>query len=47
MICRIRRGWTSRENAAEYETLLRGTIIPGIEARAIHYEVFDQRDQAA
>jgi hypothetical protein len=35
MICRIWRGWTSRENAADYEGLLRGTIIPGIEARAI------------
>jgi antibiotic biosynthesis monooxygenase (ABM) superfamily enzyme len=35
MICRIWRGWTSHENAAEYEALLRGTIIPGIEARAI------------
>lgn len=35
MICRLWRGWTSREKAAEYEELLRGTIIPGIEARQI------------
>ena len=35
MICRYWRGWTSRENAATYEALLRGTVIPGIEARAI------------
>jgi len=35
MICRLWRGWTSRENAASYEELLRGTIIPGIEARTI------------
>ncbi len=35
MICRVWRGWTSVENAARYEALLRGTIIPGIEARAI------------
>lgn len=35
MICRFWRGWTSFENAAAYETLLRGTVIPGIEARRI------------
>lgn len=35
MICRFWRGWTSSENAAPYEALLRGTVIPGIEARAI------------
>jgi antibiotic biosynthesis monooxygenase (ABM) superfamily enzyme len=35
MICRLWRGWTSHENAASYEELLRGTIIPAIEARAI------------
>lgn len=35
MICRFWRGWTSSEGAAAYEALLRGTIIPGIEARAI------------
>ena len=35
MICRFWRGWTTRENAAGYEELLRGTVIPGIEARSI------------
>jgi antibiotic biosynthesis monooxygenase (ABM) superfamily enzyme len=35
MICRLWRGWTTAENAAAYEELLRSTIIPGIEARAI------------
>jgi antibiotic biosynthesis monooxygenase (ABM) superfamily enzyme len=36
MICRLWRGWTRVENAAAYEALLRGTIVPGmIEARAI------------
>jgi antibiotic biosynthesis monooxygenase (ABM) superfamily enzyme len=35
MICRLWRGWTTAENAAAYEQLLRSTIIPGIEARRI------------
>jgi hypothetical protein len=35
MIVRIWRGWTSPENAAAYEALLRGTIFPGIAARGI------------
>lgn len=35
MICRLWRGWTSRENAAAYETVVRGQVIPGIEARAV------------
>ncbi len=35
MICRLWRGWTRSEDAAAYEELLRSTIIPGIEARAI------------
>jgi hypothetical protein len=35
MICRIWRGWTTIENAQAYEDLLRGTVIPGIEARGI------------
>jgi hypothetical protein len=35
MICRIWRGWATSDRAADYEALLRGTIIPGIEARAI------------
>lgn len=34
-ICRLWRGWTSHENAAEYERLLTQTIIPGIEERKI------------
>jgi heme-degrading monooxygenase HmoA len=34
MICRLWRGWTTPDNAAAYEQLLRGTIIPRmIEAR--------------
>jgi len=47
MICRLWRGWTSPENAASYEALLKGTIIPAIEGRAIHYEVSDRREQEA
>lgn len=35
MICRIWRGWTTAANAPAYEQLLRFTVIPGIEARAI------------
>ena len=36
MICRIWRGWrTTVPNATAYEELLRSTVIPGIEARAI------------
>ncbi len=35
MICRIWRGWTTIANAPVYETLLRSTVIPGIEARGI------------
>ncbi len=35
MICRFWRGWTTLDNAAAYETLLRCTVIPGIEARSI------------
>ncbi len=35
MICRVWRGWTMTDNAAAYQNLLRGTIIPGIEARNI------------
>lgn len=35
MICRIWRGWTTALNAPVYEELLRSTVIPGIEARAI------------
>ena len=35
MICRIRRGWTTNENAAAYERVVRTQVIPGIEARKI------------
>lgn len=35
MICRIWRGWTSKQNAQAYQDVLRGTVIPGIEARNI------------
>ena len=35
MICRLWRGWTTPENAAAYESIVRGKVIPGIEAREI------------
>ncbi len=35
MICRSWRGWTTPENAAAYETIVRGEVIPRIEARRI------------
>lgn len=35
MICRIWRGWTTPENADAYEAVVRGQVIPGIEARRI------------
>jgi hypothetical protein len=35
MICRIWHGWTTPENAAAYERVLRTSVIPGIESRAI------------
>jgi antibiotic biosynthesis monooxygenase (ABM) superfamily enzyme len=35
MICRLWRGWTTPENAAAYERIVRGEVIPGIEARKI------------
>ena len=35
MICRIWRGWTTPDNADAYESVVRGQVIPGIEARAI------------
>ena len=34
-ICRLWRGWTSPDNADAYERVVRGEVIPGIEARAI------------
>lgn len=35
MICRLWRGWTTAENAPAYEAIVRGEVIPGIEARGI------------
>jgi heme-degrading monooxygenase HmoA len=35
MIGRIWHGWTSRENAAAYEELLKSEILPGIASRRI------------
>ena len=35
MITRIWRGWTTRQNAPAYQTLLRDEIFPGIASRAI------------
>jgi heme-degrading monooxygenase HmoA len=35
MICRLWRGWTTKENAEAYERIVRGQVIPGIEARRI------------
>ena len=35
MICRLWRGWTTRENADAYERIVRGEVIPAIEARGI------------
>ena len=35
MIARIWRGWTTPQNADAYERVVRGEVIPGIEARKI------------
>ena len=35
MICRLWRGWTTPVNADAYERIVRGQVIPGIEARRI------------
>ena len=35
MICRIWHGWTTPENASVYEAVVRGQVIPAIEARRI------------
>jgi antibiotic biosynthesis monooxygenase (ABM) superfamily enzyme len=35
MICRLWRGWTTPDNAGAYERVVRGEVIPGIEARGI------------
>jgi heme-degrading monooxygenase HmoA len=35
MICRLWRGWTTRDDADAYERIVRSQVIPGIEARRI------------
>jgi len=35
MICRLWRGWTTKDNADAYEDIMRRQAIPGIEARRI------------
>ena len=35
MICRLWRGWTSPQNADAYERIVRGRVIPEIEAMGI------------
>jgi antibiotic biosynthesis monooxygenase (ABM) superfamily enzyme len=35
LICRLWRGWTTKDNAEAYERIVRGEVIPGIEARHI------------
>ena len=35
MICRLWRGWATPANASAYEAVVRGEVIPGIEARQI------------
>ena len=35
MICRVWHGWTTPENAGAYKAVVRGEVIPGIEARRI------------
>jgi hypothetical protein len=35
MICRLWRGWTTPENADAYEKVVRGQVIPAIEARRV------------
>ena len=34
-VCRLWRGWTTPENADAYERIVRGQVIPSIEARRI------------
>jgi heme-degrading monooxygenase HmoA len=34
-VCRIWRGWATPENAAAYEAIVRGEVIPEIEARRV------------
>ncbi|QAY75704.1 antibiotic biosynthesis monooxygenase [Sphingosinicella sp. BN140058] len=35
MICRMWKGWTTIQNAPAYERVVRGEVIPGIEAMKI------------
>ena len=35
MMCRLWRGWITRNNTDAYERIVRGQVIPGIEARRI------------
>jgi antibiotic biosynthesis monooxygenase (ABM) superfamily enzyme len=35
VICRLWRGWTTIDNAHAYDQIVRGEVIPGIEARYI------------
>jgi heme-degrading monooxygenase HmoA len=35
MIARVWHGWTTKDNADAYESLLRGTIFPGIAAKGV------------
>ena len=35
MICRLWRGWTTPANADAYESIVRGQVIPGIEAMGV------------
>lgn len=35
MICRLWRGWTTLDNAAPYQALLTGEVMPGIRAKDI------------
>jgi hypothetical protein len=35
VICRLWRGWTTKDDADAYERIVRGQVIPGIEARHI------------
>jgi len=34
-VCRLWRGWTTPANAGEYERIVRGEVIPAIEAMSI------------
>ena len=34
-VCRLWRGWTTPDNAEAYERIVRGEVIPSIEARRI------------